>query len=178
MITASQLADRWQRHSGGLTLLASARCGPDEAGDCVQVAFIKLAVASPVPDDVHAWLATVVRNEAISRVRNRARRREQETLAASARSRLFAFSEPACFIGSWTRSQIDELGTAMGELHVDERELIVARIWNDLAIREIAKLTGRSRSQVHRDYHAALQKLRCLLTEQSNDFNDLFTADI
>ncbi|MCC9600270.1 sigma-70 family RNA polymerase sigma factor [Stieleria sp. JC731] len=178
MITASQLADLWRRHAGGLTLLASARCGSDDASDCVQAAFIKLSLARPAPDDVQAWLATVVRNEAISKVRNRTRRREQESLAASERSRQFVFSDQAGFVGPWTRSQIDELSTAMTSLATDERELIIARIWNGLAFREIADLTGRSRSQVHRDYHAALQKLRCLLAEQSSAFNDLFTADI
>lgn len=174
MIPASELAELWRRHADGLELLARARCGVNEAGDCVQTAFIKLAQAEPVPDNCHTWLATVVRNEAISRIRARTRREQREWKAATERWSLFEAPPADAIVGHWTATQIAELNEAFKLLASEDQELVVARIWTGLGFREIASLTNKSRSQVHRQYHAALEQLRSQLIEQGKAFEDLF----
>lgn len=187
MIPATQLADLWRCHADGLALLARSRCGPDEASDCVQTAFVKLATSDPPPHNIPAWLATVVRNEAIARVRARSRRREKEGRAAAEKFNAFEFSsadhlakqtagQTTDKLGDWTQIQIDQLNEAMSSLSSGQRELIVARIWNGLGFREIAQMTGRSKSQVHREYQTSLNQLRIQLVQHGTAFEDLITT--
>lgn len=173
MISAAELSELWQRHAGGLELLASARCGPNDAADCVQVAFVKLAQADPIPDDRHAWLATVVRNEALTRIRTQARRMDRERKVAERRGQFFDASATENAIGDWTESQLIQLEGALRGLASDDREIVVARIWGGMGFREIAALTHRSRSDIHRRYHRALRWLKSQLTEHSDAFADL-----
>ena len=49
---------------------------------------------------------------------------------------------------------------ALAELPLDQREVIVARLWGGLSLEEVAKLTGSSVSSVHRLYHRGLSSLR------------------
>jgi DNA-directed RNA polymerase specialized sigma24 family protein len=49
---------------------------------------------------------------------------------------------------------------ALERLSVDEREVIVARIWGGLTFEQIAVVTGISSSSAHRLYIAGLTALR------------------
>ena len=99
------------------------------------------------------WLFRVVRNELISRHHESRRSRARENRVASERPGWF---EPSVETRLDAIRAVEELQT----LPIDQRELIVARIWGGLAFEEIAVLTESSRSTVHRKYCSALETLR------------------
>ncbi|HUP80565.1 MAG TPA: sigma factor [Pirellula sp.] len=115
----------------GLVLFARARS--EWAADCVQEAFLRLAVLSAIPNDPVAWLATVVRNLAISKFRQESRRRLRENLYANDRASWFHDDRPF-----ETGMNANEVQTALMKREPTERELIVAHLWNGLAFRQIA----------------------------------------
>jgi RNA polymerase sigma-70 factor (ECF subfamily) len=48
----------------------------------------------------------------------------------------------------------------LSELPLDQREIIVARLWGGLTFEEVAQLMECSLPTAHRRYHAALAALR------------------
>ena len=153
MISADELSRLWRLHADGLLLLARMRC--QSADDCVQVAFIRLATLAFIPDDPPAWLARVVRNEAITVARSESRRRRRE--------QRFAENSPGWFepVGeSGYDLSPDEIGTALQKLAPESREIVVAHVWGNLSFRQIAAAFDVSSSAAHRIYTQALQQLR------------------
>ena len=139
------------RHAAALELYARQLCDCPE--DVVQEALIELVGQPRVPDDAVAWLYRVVRNKAISASRSARRRKRHEMEASSCR--------PAWF----ERSAADRIdagvaAVALGSLPIEQREVVVARIWGRLSFQEIGQLVGVSDSTAHRRYEAALMALR------------------
>lgn len=153
MITPAELGRLWREHAAALELLARTRCGSPE--DCVQEAFIRLARQRQVPDDPLAWLARVVRNEAISQARANQRRLQREQRAASEQA---AWLEPVQAQEAALSS--DEVQAALRELDEAVRDVLVAHIWGGLTFRQIAEAFEMPRSTVHRRYLSALEQLR------------------
>lgn len=154
MLSSSQIADLWDHHAAALQLLARARCNVAE--DCVQEAFARLATEDPAPDDAVAWLARVVRNEAISQFRKDHRRRQREDVFVQERSPWLLPRD------SFNDDLIaaDEIQQGLLRLDAESREIIIAHIWTGLSFRQIAEVFAISSSAVHRQYHAALSQLR------------------
>jgi RNA polymerase sigma-70 factor (ECF subfamily) len=106
-----------------------------------------------VPDNVVGWLYRVVRNQAISESRATGRRARHETAARVGR--------PA-----WFKQAGDEAldaaaaVVALQSLPIEEREVIVLRLWSGFSFEEIAELIGKSTSTAHRRYEAGLAALR------------------
>lgn len=149
-MTARQLADLIDMHAAALTLYARPWCAAAE--DVVQEAFCKLAAQKTWPGDPVAWLYRVVRNGAIDA--GKAERRRQRREAAAAKP-LPWFEE----------DRIDWLDAAsavaaLEGLSVDQREVIVARIWGGLTLEEIAALAGCSVSSAYRRFEAGIDALR------------------
>ena len=97
------------------------------------------------------WLYRVVRNAALAACRADARRLKREAAASVAEA--------------WFRSaddRIDAQGAArlLAELPLDEREVVVARVWGGLTFEEIARLVGCSLPTAHRRYQAGLSELQ------------------
>jgi RNA polymerase sigma factor (sigma-70 family) len=137
--------------AGALTLFARQWCAcPD---DVVQEAFVRLAAQRKTPDNLKAWLYTVVRNAAISAGRSERRRRQYENAAAAARATWF---EPADNI------QVDgeAVNLALEALPGEQRETLVAHLWGGLTFEQVGELTGVSGSTAHRRYLLALERLR------------------
>jgi RNA polymerase sigma-70 factor (ECF subfamily) len=143
------------RHTGALVLYARQWCAAPE--DVVQEAFMQLVRQQPPPHHPVAWLYRVVRNAARLQARSARRRLQRE--AKVARPELTWFDPP------------DEAGgldpqavtAALAGLPLDQREVIVARLWGNLTFDEIAQLTGLSKATAHRRYEAALAALRARL---------------
>jgi RNA polymerase sigma-70 factor (ECF subfamily) len=138
-------------HSAALVLYAQQWCdGPE---DVVQEAFVRLMRQRPVPDNVVGWLYHVVRNLAISAARKSGRRARHEAAAATGRQPWF---EPAA------DDALDAAGAvaALASLPVEEREVIVLRLWSELSFQEIAELIGVSTSTAHRRYEHGLRALQ------------------
>jgi RNA polymerase sigma factor (sigma-70 family) len=138
-------------HGAALVLYAQQWCGNPE--DIVQEAFIRLMRQQPLPANVVGWLYRVVRNLAISASRSAARRNRHESSAAANRD-------------SWFKSTLEELidartvAAALESLPMEEREVIVLRIWSGQSFNEIAELIGSSTSTAHRRFEKGIENLR------------------
>ena len=135
----------------GPPLILYARQWCDAPEDVVQDAFLKLVALRTPPREVAAWLYRVVRNGAIDVSRTARRRQQREAQARPTRW----FVEP----------EVDGLDAeaavaALGRLAMDEREVIVARLWGGLSFEEIAALAGCSASTAFRRYEAGIAALR------------------
>lgn len=137
-------------HAGPLILYARQWCAAPE--DVVQDAFVKLVSAPQQPTDTVAWLYRVVRNGALDAARSMRRRRTRES--AVARPERW-FVEP----------EVDGLDAAtavagLDRLPLEQREVIIARLWSGLSFEQIAELVGCSASSAFRRYSAGLDSLR------------------
>ena len=104
-----------------------------------------------------AWLHRVVRNELITRHHSRCRSR--------AREERVAWERPEWFESS-VETRLDAIRAAeqLDTLPIEEREVVVARIWGGLSFEEIGEMTKSSRSTAHRRYLSGIDALRkCLL---------------
>lgn len=146
-----QLSALVDRHAARLVLYARQICSEPE--DVVQEAFLELIEQPERPENLAAWLFRVVRNRALDRARTAARRRRKHDEILSGR---------AAWLTSTVDSQLDAetVTKLLGELAVDLREIITARIWGELSFEEIGELIGTSSSTAHRRYVEGLELLR------------------
>jgi RNA polymerase sigma factor (sigma-70 family) len=122
-------------------------------GDIVQEAFLQLVRQPTWPENVVAWLYTVVRNRAITANRAEQRRTRHETQAAEQSTEWFVQQEAGVL-------DVDTATEALASLPLDEREVIVAHLWGGLSFEEVAQLVGTSSSTAHRRYQSGLAHLR------------------
>ncbi len=138
-------------HGAALVLYAQQWCDTPE--DVVQEALLQLVRQAAAPTNAVGWVYRVVRNRAISASRS-ARRRERREAAAAARG------EPWFSPSQAERLDAQTATAALKRLPVEQREIIVARVWGELTFEQIAELTGTSISTVHRRYQSGLLALR------------------
>jgi RNA polymerase sigma factor (sigma-70 family) len=148
-IAPEELGRLYREHAPALRLYV--RQWPAGGEDLVQDAFIKLAQQSPPPEQVLPWLYTVVRNGALAAGRGEARRRRREDRASAAET---------WFAATDDRIDGDEASRRLAELPLEQREVVVARIWGGLTFDEVARLVGCSLPTAHRRYQAGLAALR------------------
>jgi RNA polymerase sigma factor (sigma-70 family) len=153
-IAPDELGHLYREHAPALRLYARQWSEDDE--DLVQDAFVKLALQAPAPEQVLPWLYRVVRNGALAAGRGEARRRRRQN-RASAPETWFAKAD----------DHIDgrEATRLLAELSIDQREVVVARIWGGLTFEQVARLAGCSLPTAHRRYQAGLATLRERLRE-------------
>ncbi|MBN1362891.1 MAG: sigma-70 family RNA polymerase sigma factor [Sedimentisphaerales bacterium] len=152
-IDSEQLSEWFDAYSDRLTLYARTWLGDDAAQDVVQVAFTRLISLAAPPTDARSWLFRTVRNEAITRLRRRARhRRHGKRLSAEQTA--------------WFDSRSDDLIDAqmaqevLMALEQPQREVVVLRIWGQMSLKEVAEVVGASLTTVHSRYKAALAAIR------------------
>ena len=145
------LARLIDEHAPALVLYARQWCQTPD--DVVQEALVRLVEQPATPENVVGWLYRVVRNAAISASRSAARRTRRETATARRREPWFDPAPPG---------QLDAAAAtaALDQLPLEQREVIVARLWGGLSLEQIAELTGSSTSTVHRRYQTGLAALR------------------
>ena len=160
VLSSQQLAEFWREHSAALLLLARSYGGPAE--DCVQEAFIRLAIQEPIPDSPVAWLYRVVRNEAVSQIRSQRRRRDRESAVASKQPLWF---EPSS-VTEDDIADIDQLGRCLAALETNIRDVVVAHIWGNMTFREIAEAFEMSRTKAHRVYQQGIRQLQQMIHAQ------------
>lgn len=155
-IKPTQLGELFDRHAAALALYAAQwTTQPD---DCVQEALIELARQSKAPDNPAAWLYRVVRNRALNASRT-ARRRSAHEQEAAARSGSHSADSAASA----------ELKDALSTLEPTAREIVVLRVWGQLAWQEIADVVGGSKSSAQRHYTQALDQLRTLWEPRASE---------
>src|SRR5437660_10612819 len=132
-IAPEELGRLYREHAPALRLYV--RQWPAGAEDLVQDAFIKLAQQSPAPERALPWLYRVVRNGALEASRAATRRRRRED-RASATEAWFGMTDD--------RIDGDEAVRRLAKLPLEQREVIVARIWGGLTFEEVGQLVGCS----------------------------------
>lgn len=146
-----QLGRLLDEHGAALVLYARQWCSmPD---DVVQEALLQLVRQPKPPEKLLPWLYRVVRNGAISASRSARRRRHYEAAAAHDAAVWF---EPA----EGDRLDAELAARSLALLPLEQREVIVARLWGGLSFQEIGDLIGTSSSSAHRWYEAGLTALR------------------
>ena len=154
-LSCDHLAEIVDAHADALLLFAR-QWSVVSAEDVVQEAFLQLVrrvrTGDP-PQHVVPWLFRVIRNEAISRHHANRRSRARENRVAA---------ERPCWFELAMETRLDAIRAVeeLQTLPMDQREVLVARIWGGLSFEEIAALTESSRSTVHRTYCSALETLR------------------
>ena len=131
----------------------------------MQQAFVDLVAERQRPDNCLAWLYRVVRNGAITASRSERRRTARESRAAV---------PEAWFDSAAGRLDAAEAAAALGDLPIEAREIVVARIWGNLTFAEIADLVGTSLSTAQRRYESAIRTLQARLEKPcaTNDRRD------
>src|SRR5262245_11151357 len=142
----------YRQHAPALRLYARQWSGSGE--DVVHDAFVKLARQEPPPGRIVPWLYRTVRNAALATHRSTWRRRRREDAVRI---------DEAWFSRTDDRLDADEATRQLSELPIDEREVIVARIWGGLTFEEIAQLVDCSLPTAHRRYQAGLVELKLRL---------------
>jgi RNA polymerase sigma-70 factor (ECF subfamily) len=143
------LGSLYRRHAPALRLYA--RQWGSSGEDLVQEAFVKLAQQDPPPQRLPAWLYRVLRNEALTANRAAARRRRREGQASAPEA---WFSAPGDELDARDAARL------LGELPLELREVLVARLWGGLTFEEVAGLAGCSLPTAHRRYQAGLAELK------------------
>jgi RNA polymerase sigma factor (sigma-70 family) len=150
-VDSTLIAELFDRHAAALGLYAAQ--WTTHAEDCVQESLLELARQPTAPENPAAWLYRVVRNRALNASRAERRRSVHEQAAvAGHEQRLFRHTDAP-------NTEI-ELRDALASIEPTSREIVVLRVWGQLAWQEIAEVVGRSKSAAQRDYVAALEQLR------------------
>ena len=137
-------------HGPALLLYARQWLDAAAAEDAVQRVFVRLITAGRLPADVRPWLFRCVRNEAVSQARSSRRRRDREAVAPP----------PPFLPGPDAGLDAADVARAVAALPVDQREVVVLRVWSGLTLAEASAVTGRPVSTLHDQYRAALSALR------------------
>jgi RNA polymerase sigma-70 factor (ECF subfamily) len=150
-ITPEFITRLFDRHAAALELYAAQWVRVP--ADVVQEAFFSLSRQGSEPARPVAWLYRAVRNGAISAARSETRRVRNERIAYEDERPWFERSG-ADLVDAQAAAEAVKL------LPVDEREVVVARIWGGLKFDEIAEVAGISSSTAHRRYESAIATLR------------------
>src|SRR5262249_22651106 len=148
-IASEELGRLYREHAPALRLYVRQWLAGDE--DLVQDAFVRLAQQSPPPEQGLPWLYRVVRNGALVARRGGGRRRRRKGRPGGREAWFTAVDD-----------RIDgRQGTRLlAELPLEQREVVVARVWGGLTFEEVAQLAGCSLPTAHRRFQAGLAALR------------------
>lgn len=138
----------YRQHAPALRLFA--RQWPGGGEDLVHDAFVALARQATPPERVLPWLYRVVRNAARA-VRRADARRHRREMAAGVPEAWFGHADD--------RIDAQDAARLLAELPLEEREVVVARVWGGLTFADIARLVGCSLPTAHRRYQAGLSEL-------------------
>jgi RNA polymerase sigma-70 factor (ECF subfamily) len=144
-----ELGRLYRQHAPALRLYA--RQWGEGSEDLVQEAFVRLAQQLSPPDQVLPSLYRVIRNQALADNRGAIRRRQRETRQGDYASTLLNW-----FADAGDQLDAQEATRLLGELSLEFREVVVARLWSGLTFAEIAELVGCSLPTAQRRYQAAL----------------------
>jgi RNA polymerase sigma-70 factor (ECF subfamily) len=157
-LDAADLAKLIETQAASLRLWVRSRCAACD--DVVQEAFCRLAAAEPPPENPVAWLYRVCRNLAENERRSDKRRAERERSWAQRQNWASRDADPV---------EMQETLAAVEALNDELREVLVARVWGQLSLEEVAHFCGISTATAFRRYHAALETLRAKLEPKTEN---------
>jgi len=132
------------------------------AEDIVQDVFVRFAGSARtfrLTGSLKGYLATCVANAARNDLKA-ARRRENTLLEETAEPASEAGNPQRWLIGS---ERFNQVRAALGELPVEQREVVTLHLYGDMPFREIAAWQETSIKTVQSRYRYGLDKLRSLL---------------
>ncbi len=155
-LSAEDVRQLYDRHGPALLVYAASFVVDGAAAeDIVHGVFVRLLHGyTTVPDVPAAYLYRAVRNQALNARRNGWREAQLE-------------EANLCFTHrSGNRETALALQQALGELPVDQREVVVMRVWAGMTLEEVAAATEVSLNTASSRYRYALEKLRERLKPQ------------
>jgi RNA polymerase sigma-70 factor (ECF subfamily) len=153
----------WLVRHGAALLLLARQMTPSvaDAEDALQEGFIRFWKRRDQVNNSTAYLFSCVRTAALDRQKLARRRQHREEGFSHSQPR-----ESAMFQQSGSLEQ-DELGqavqVALSQLPVEQREVIVMKIWGGLQFAEIGAALNISLNTAASRYRYAIEKLRALL---------------
>lgn len=129
---------------------------PEEAEDIVQEVFVKIFAGRRMPDDLAAYLFRAARNTAYSRLRWRWIRMR---LHPAVKQHMTLFQHDGSSQEEWGNSAQQ----AMNQLPLNQREVVMLKIWQGFTFQEMARVIGCSHNTAASRYRYAIKRLRCLL---------------
>ena len=124
----------------------------EHAQDVVQTAFLKLYRNDSFVENKKSWLFRTVRNLSIDAHRSESRRKHRERVVGQNRIQV-RLDEESPFDGNEVLRELEGLD-------LNQREIVIAKIWGGLNFEEIAQLFQIAVSTAHRRYHQAILKLQ------------------
>lgn len=132
-------------------------CSRDDAEDAVGSVFVRVAREWKHfgrVENVRAYLFSAVRNAAFNILRGKRRREAaQESVCAA-----FQVGQQLADRVDQAESQV--LCEALDELPVDQREVLILKVFDEMTFREIADTVGASVSTIASRYRYGIEKLR------------------
>jgi RNA polymerase sigma-70 factor (ECF subfamily) len=139
----------------------------DLAGDVYQEVFVKAYQAIHTlrdPEKQANWLFRIARNECLNALKFRQRSEHRSVNVEYVQDQLQNEVLPE------TADEIAHLRWAIGQLSPDYREALLLAEFEGFSLKEIAKMTGTSLSNVKVRIHRAKLKLHTLLEPILNDY--------
>jgi RNA polymerase sigma-70 factor (ECF subfamily) len=152
---AQRLGQWYDAHAARLVLYARQWAGPAAAEDVVQEVFLRL-LAKPPEDALEnekAWLFTAVRRAAIDEQRSGRRRVIRERRIAALKPDWFE-RHPGELIDATAAQE------ALSAVPLEQREVIVLRIWGKLTLAEISQVLREPVSTLFSRYKTGLAAIR------------------
>jgi RNA polymerase sigma-70 factor, ECF subfamily len=163
---ARDLERLYDEHSESLYRYAYAITGSrEDAEDAVQDVFARISHSNPSftnVDNLRFYLLASVRNAAVSLLRKRSRRNEQD-LACHVETDNCHPDDCQASVSSIV------LRDAFETLPAEQKEVVVLKVYEGMTLAEIAKAVGSSIGTVSSRYNYALRKLRVALEEKADE---------
>ncbi len=157
-LSAAQLTRLIDQHWDALVIWVGPNTGYAE--DVVQEAFIKISAEHPPPDHPAAWLYKVCRRLAINQQKSEQRRTRREEKVALQRDSKVTDSSLQPAVAAQLSDERSQLLAALNELDQTQRRVVIAKIWGELSLDEIADSMACSRATVWRNYQRAIRHLQ------------------
>lgn len=148
----------------------------DEAEDICQTAFARAWEQRQrirQPDRLGAWLAQVVVNESLFRVR---RRQSEQRMLMERGHEAVSESKQTAYEAIERVDLRETLLAVLAEVDEPTRTIVVLRVVRGMPGNEVSKLLGCSASEVSRRLHRGLEQLRRELGEQDEPDTDRLDA--
>lgn len=159
---SAELTALWRRSGRGAWRLAVLILeDPAAADDVLQEAFARLSARAAALSDtgsLDGYLWRTVRHLALD-LKERALA-GQRALAQRARVELWKRTGEG---GGPGGPELEELAAAMSELPLEQREVVLLRVWEGLSFPEVAARVGVPEGTVHSRFRYALTRLRARL---------------
>jgi len=159
-LDSQQIKQLTERYGASLVLYARQWC--QQPDDALQNALIDLLQLDVAPDDPAAWLFTTVRRKAHNIARTEKRLADRHAAASQTRQPWFEADTDRQIMAA-------EIERSLETLPDLERQIVVARIWGELNFEQIAEVTNKSSSSVHRRYKHALTLLAAAMREHTKE---------